>query len=280
MSAVDLTALSYWFPIVEASGLPVPRTHIMQMPPSVQQTIMAHLWGEEADPSGVEAFAGELAAIAADLGTPLFLRTDQTSGKHDWERTCFVSDLSKLAGHLYAIAEYSECAGFPGLPWNTWVVREMLPTVPVALCPRYGNMPVCKEFRFFVDGGTVECFHPYWPRYALERGGCDLSDAEYAVLCDPGDIDTLRELAALTGRAVGGRWSVDLLETKRGWFVTDMAEADKSFHWDGCPASVDERAKRQDPEEGLGPKDASAVGATSAETPDPNSETTQGSNEG
>jgi hypothetical protein len=27
---------------------------------------------------------------------------------------------------------------------------------------------------------------------------------------------------------------VDILETKRGWFVTDMAEAGKSWHWPGC----------------------------------------------
>lgn len=29
--------------------------------------------------------------------------------------------------------------------------------------------------------------------------------------------------------------SVDILDTEKGWFVTDMAEADKSFHWEGCP---------------------------------------------
>lgn len=29
-------------------------------------------------------------------------------------------------------------------------------------------------------------------------------------------------------------WSVDVLETRRGWFVTDMAEAARSFHWPGC----------------------------------------------
>jgi hypothetical protein len=41
--------------------------------------------------------------------------------------------------------------------------------------------------------------------------------------------------AKAAGCAVGGAWSVDILETKRGWFVTDMAEAEKSFHWPECP---------------------------------------------
>jgi hypothetical protein len=236
------------------------------MPEAVQQTIFAHLWGEEADGASVEAFARQLADTAADLGAPFFLRTDHTSDKHDWKRACYVADPSEVAAHVYAIAEFSECAGFPGLPWSTWVAREMLPTIPVGICPRYGDMPVCKEFRFFVDGGTVECFHPYWPRHALESGGCHLTDAEYDALCNPDDIEALRNLASLAGRAVGGRWSVDLLETERGWFVTDMAEADKSFHWEGCAASCDERPQGEDSRsEAEGQRPASAVGE--AETP-------------
>lgn len=45
----------------------------------------------------------------------------------------------------------------------------------------------------------------------------------------------LSVLAAHAGSVVGGAWSVDILETERGWMVTDMAEAHKSFHWEGCP---------------------------------------------
>jgi len=44
------------------------------------------------------------------------------------------------------------------------------------------------------------------------------------------DVETERKLteyANATGRAVGGAWSIDILETKRGWHVTDMAEAAK-----------------------------------------------------
>jgi hypothetical protein len=44
------------------------------------------------------------------------------------------------------------------------------------------------------------------------------------------------DLANAAGRAVGGVWSIDLLETQRGWMVTDMAEAEKSWHeWPDCP---------------------------------------------
>jgi hypothetical protein len=46
----------------------------------------------------------------------------------------------------------------------------------------------------------------------------------------------LTDLANAAGQAVGGAWSVDVLETRRGWYVTDMAEAASSCHeWPDCP---------------------------------------------
>jgi len=60
------------------------------------------------------------------------------------------------------------------------------------------------------------------------------------------DVDTERKLteyANATGRAVGGAWSIDILETKRGWHVTDMAEAANSWHeWPECPNTFWARA--------------------------------------
>jgi hypothetical protein len=168
------------------------------------------------------------------MGFPCFLRTDHTSGKHNWSRTCFVTDPAKVAHHVFAIAEFSACASLMGIPWDTWVVREFLPIRPLGVCPAYGDMPVCREFRYFVDGGSILCAHPYWPLRALETGGADGID--YDALCRINIVQDklMQGLAAAAGFAVGGAWSVDILETERGWMVTDMAEAHKSFHWEGC----------------------------------------------
>lgn len=235
----DKTALSYWFPKLVDAGLPVPETRFCVMPQAAREAVFALLWGENADQSPVEPFLAELRGQAERIGAPIFLRTDHTSGKHQWSEACFVRDLDNLGAHVCQIAEYSEIAGgLFGLPWQVWVVREMLPTLPVATCPAYSDMPVCKEFRFFVDGGSIDCFHPYWPRDALEQGGANLNDKEFAALCEPTDLPMLRDIAARAGEAVGGRWSVDMLWTARGWFVTDMAEAEKSYHWEGCPAKA------------------------------------------
>jgi hypothetical protein len=37
----DRTALSYWFPKIQAAGIPVPRTTIVRMPKEAQEAIWA-----------------------------------------------------------------------------------------------------------------------------------------------------------------------------------------------------------------------------------------------
>lgn len=230
---MDKNALSYWFPRLEAAGLPVPRTRIVPMPAAAQEDIFDIFDGNDRSSGGMVEFAKVLANEASAIGFPIFLRTDHTSGKHNWDRTCFVRRPEDLAAHVCAIAEFSECAGPIGLPWDVWVVREMLETIPLGVCPRYGNMPVCREFRFFVEDDAVRCWHPYWPSDALEKGGA--SHVDYAFLCAMPDGPELFDLASRAGKAVGGAWSVDILETRSGWFVTDMALASDSYHWPVCP---------------------------------------------
>jgi hypothetical protein len=228
------TNLSHWFPLIEKSGLPVPKTHILPMPDGVIDDVWAMFDGGQGT-GALATFAQDLKRAASDLGTPVFLRSDLTSAKHDWSTCCYVTDLDKLAEHVFGIAYFSE---IHGIAWDgNWVVREFLPTMPVGNCPNFGAMPVCKEFRFFVNGSDIECFHPYWPQHALEQGGADISDADFEALCRTPDIDELKSIVSKAGAAVGGRWSVDLLATKRGWFLTDMAVAESSWHWEGCPAN-------------------------------------------
>jgi hypothetical protein len=229
--------LSYWFPKLEAAGLPVPKTIIVPMHREAQRNVWAALDGKHGTAEQGAAslqFVSDLRGAADSIGFPCFLRTDHTSGKHGWENTCFLPAAESIPSHILAIAEYSAMAGIMGLPFDVWVVRELLPTKPFGVCPNYGNMPICKEFRFFVEDGLVRCHHPYWPLGALEQGGAN-PDLDYELLCWMGNTAELYVLASAAGKAVGGRWSVDLLETEKGWFITDMAEAEKSFHWERCP---------------------------------------------
>jgi hypothetical protein len=232
----DKTSMTYWFPLLKAAGIPVPETIMVSMPEGLCQNIRMVLYGEkpERDPREYSFFV-ELRLAVEKIGTPCFLRTAMTSAKHSWDNTCFLSNTDDLVKHVYAIAEFSEIADFCGLPFDTWFVRELLPSIKFGSCPRYDNMPVAREFRFFVDNGKIRCFHPYWPLTALEDGGWTGDKNAYAPLCDPtGHIKATSDLALRVSAAIDGSWSVDILETERGWFVTDMAEAHKSYHWEGC----------------------------------------------
>lgn len=232
----DLTALSYWFPKIEAAGVPVPRTVLLDMQRAAQECVFAAFDGDSGPDNGsaLTTFLDEIDAAAKTVGGyPFFLRSDHTSGKHNWDKNCFVQTPEALSRHIFGIVEYSEMAGVLGLPWDRWAVSEFLPTIPLGVCPGFGDMPICKEFRFFVEDGKVRCWHPYWPEHALEQGEAP-DDLDFEALCRMDDEHALRALAEAAGRAVGGSWSIDILETKRGWFVTDMAEAHKSFHWEGC----------------------------------------------
>ena len=155
---IDINALSHWFPKIEAAGLPVPKTVLVKMPLDAQKLIWAGFDGEEGAPEQNQAgreFFAEIESAARAMGLPCFLRTDHTSAKHEWEKTCFISDPFQIPGHVFAIAEYSEMAGIMGLPWHTWAVRELLPTIPLGTCPRYGHMPQPKRRGGYNSGGSI-----------------------------------------------------------------------------------------------------------------------------
>lgn len=224
---MDKNCLSYWWPLI-APHVPTPRTEIVR-----SGNLFALLDNEI--PDGWCEFLAALNTARGKIGGDCFLRTGQGSGKHNWSKTCFLPETANVEDHVAALIEWSEMVDFMGLPSDVWCVREMLPTSPIGSCPQYGGMPVCREFRFFVEGGNVKCFHPYWPLEALKEGGfdTDVEEGWYEEFCLLGD-STPERLAKSVSSVVSGAWSVDILETKRGWCVTDMAEAARSFHWPAC----------------------------------------------
>lgn len=225
----ELTCLSYWFPKIRDAGLPVPKTEIVQMSLGAVKEGYGLLDGKRCGIAFGE-FVDQIWHAAQQMGFPVFLRTGQGSGKHQWEKTCYLSSDRHLNRHLFNLIDWSSCAD---LPFNVWCVREMLPTTPLFRCTAYGGMPVVREFRFFVDGPQVLFHIPYWPEDAFEQGKPDdpAWRLSLPLLQSERHIGAARTLASAAGEAVGGKWSVDLLETQRGWFVTDMAVAERSYGW-------------------------------------------------
>lgn len=232
--SIDRNCLSYWFPILERAGLPVPRTRIIRATGDLTPLL-------DGDPVALPAFEALCRAIASAAhemgGYPVFLRTGHGSGKHNWRDTCHVPEAAVIGQHVGALVEWSALVDLMGLPTEVWAVREMLPTIAVGTA--YHGMPVCREIRCFVTDGEVRCTHPYWPPESLAQGRCVLDLASFARLYtfDEREAQTVRDLASEAGHALGGSWSIDVLDTRRGWFITDVAEAGRSYHWPGCEAA-------------------------------------------
>ena len=80
---IDKVSLSYWFPILEATGVRVPKTEWWETD--------ADFWpwvdGEES--KSANAFIDDLRQRLRERGYPVFLRTGHTSAKHSWKDSCY-----------------------------------------------------------------------------------------------------------------------------------------------------------------------------------------------
>jgi len=150
-----LTCLSYWYPRLEAAGLPVPRTTIINAPKDIINILDGHT------PEGWTDFESALQSACYNHGLPCFLRTGYGSGKHQWGETCYVTDPNTIADHVYHLVEWSELVSMIGLPYDVFAVRTLIKTRPVFKA--FLGFPVTREFRVFARDGAVEHTQPYWP---------------------------------------------------------------------------------------------------------------------
>ena len=229
----DRNDLSFWFPKLAATGIPVPRTSWI----TTEVDLLALVDGMR--PAGFDAFLREIEDKARGVGYPLFLRTGHGSGKHEWAKTCCVRNRFELAQHVVALVEWSHLVDMFGLPTETWVVREMLsPTV--GFHAFNGRMPIGRERRYFINNGKVVGHHPYWPPASIEQP----TNEDWELILEELNRETAEEVAHLTalseqaGAAFEGSWSIDWMWTvERGWVCIDMADAWDSFRWSEYPTA-------------------------------------------
>ena len=230
----DRTCLSWWFPKLVQAGLPVPETRYIAVN-------HARLIGEEMyenhGQSVSRPMAEMLCGLAMDdqIGFPCFLRTGHFSGKHDWRRTCFVESPDHMLGNMASLAVMQECCGcHPPNNLSVWVVRRILPTKTIVRCEGYGGFPLTREIRVFVEDGHVAYTAPYWPDGAIEQGKPEHNEwsLDSVQSFTDEELADVTALAAKAGEACGGRWSVDVLDTEEGWYVTDLAIAESSYGFD------------------------------------------------
>lgn len=227
--------LAYWFPRIEAAGLPVPRTLLVQ----TDCELMGLLDGET--PEGFDTFDRALRKAAAAIKYPCFLRTGYTSGKHSWNDTCYVASEADLGDNMVSLVEESALADMMGLPTDSWAVRELIPNVPLFTLDYYCGMPYVPEWRLFATPDEVVHIQPYWPTEALEQGHPSIPNWREVVASFFAEMPlaasgTLLGPTAMRAAEVceGGLWSVDFLwsAVNGRWWLTDMADGDRSFRYE------------------------------------------------
>lgn len=233
------TSLCYWYPLIEKE-LPTPRTEIVLLKEEDIDTLFSALDGK-GSPDDLKC---RLLAGASHFNYPLFMRTDFTSGKHDFKDTCYVQSPDQVLGHALALFEDTLCKD---ISIGAFVFREFLQLE--SGFKAFRELPISKERRYFVEDGKVLCHHPYWPEDAI-RGEVTRKGDGWKAILKGLNTETQEEIELLTAMAgtfsnlVPGAWSVDFAKTKcdvpRSWVLIDAAEAFRSWHPSDCPVAFPE----------------------------------------
>jgi len=238
---MDKTSLLYWFPIIKDLPIPMPKTVWVEIPYDVFCEYMDA--PETKTRPRIVNYAQNIVSKAREIGYPLFLRTDLASGKHSWERSCYVEKEEDLFKHIWRVVECNFTADVFGLECRALVFREHIPMAS-QFTAFWGKLPISPERRYFIRDGVVECHHPYWTEDAIEMSGFPPFVVGWRQILDRMNQEPDEEVRLLTQYAnqvaqiLPNYWSVDFCKAEDGrWILIDLAEGDKSYHPE-CPKRI------------------------------------------
>lgn len=241
---MDKDSLLYWFPIIKDLPIPMPKTFWVEIPYDVFCEWMYLDFDERGKKLKIEAYAEQIISKAREIGYPLFLRTDQASGKHSWEKSCYVEKEEDLFNHIYEVVEFNFIADIIGLHCDALVFREYIPMAS-QFTAFWGKLPINPERRYFIRDGIVECHHSYWTADSIEMSKAEPSRVDWRQLLDKMNEESDEEIKLLTQYAIQvaqilpDYWSVDFCKARDGrWILIDLAEGDKSWHPKDCPKNI------------------------------------------
>jgi hypothetical protein len=225
------SCITYWFP--KLKGLPVPKTFIIKTDITASEQFR-YIDNDNIIEDKIQKLVSDIKNHASRLGYPIFLRTGQTSAKHDWKNTCFVSNEKKIRYHIDRIILFSCVVDIFGLPADIWAVREFL-HLDYAF-KAFDDMPISKEFRFFIDNGKITHEQFYWPENSIENPSIKNWKKELKIMSVLGSdrnkvFKLVQKIADKFKDDIS--FSVDICKTINGnWYITDMAPANVSFKYD------------------------------------------------
>lgn len=216
-------SMLYWYPKIRDLDIPQPKTEFVLLSEEEYYATM------EGIPKSIVERIDRV--IKEKFQLPVFIRTDQASGKHSWKDTCYYNG-EKLGFHLFEICESNHCADIMGLYFRAIVVREFI-SMASQYTAFWGNMPVNPERRYFIKDGKVVCHHFYWIKEAIRNPSVE----NWEELSDEMNKETEEEIKILTGyskmvaEVIEGFWSIDYCKAKDGrWILIDMATGENSWH--------------------------------------------------
>jgi len=224
----DRNSMLYWWPKVkDLDHIHMPRTEIVPLPSLNLDNVKDYSY--QGDIDWRKIFEG-----AETVGFPLFMRTDQASGKHNWSETCFVPTSQRLPIHVLRLIDINVFEGIK--PENIRALAFRKYVQMLTGFRAFEGMPINPERRYFVKDGTIICHHPYWPKEAIRQP----STPHWAKILEnmnqeiPSEVKLLNAWAIDLGKTLGGSWSLDFCDSVAGWFFIDAAMAKDSYHDPSC----------------------------------------------
>ena len=235
MSEEPSSSMCWWWPRICDMGVPQPKTIMvpMDMGKHGQEGLYAHVEPEADSKDWIAPHLPQLRHAARILGWPVFMRSDATSGKHEWDRTCRVESETDIVPHLLALFEFHLCCDIMGLPLHAVFFREWIAGEPSFTAFR--GTPIRPEIRIMVTGDTVDEWFPYWPLEAFQGEEADRTEQVKdldAFVAEHANTELMEIACAAARRASAADatyWSVDFLWASDQWWLIDMARGEQSW---------------------------------------------------
>ena len=220
---MNLTSMNYWFPKIKHLNIPMPKTEI---PVTKNVRFWWSLLDGE-DPLSDEEIQSIRGAAIKVGGYPIFMRSDLCSGKHSFERTCFIRRAEDVIRHIWAIVDENACCD---CAMESIVIREYI--VPAWAFKAFSGLPIAPERRYFVRDGEVVCHHPYWIPDAIRNPDMVAWVRALSLMnIEADEVPLLTGYATKIAQELGGDWSIDFMMGMDDiWYMIDMATAMQSWH--------------------------------------------------
>lgn len=235
-----------WYPKIKHLDIPQPKTEIVEIPYNEFTKLIDN------DGSILSKYHSRFLKIMELLGPfPIFLRTDNSSQKHSFKKTCRLPDKESLFGHIMELIDSNMASD---LVDNALVFRKWLDLD--AGFYAFDGLPINVEARVFINNGTIQCIHPYWPEDAIASWWTHKKlferqfDTKLPFQINPKWREILKSQNKLVYKSIlilkkyaeiiidsmgDDYWSVDFALGRDGkWYFIDCAAGEVSYHYPGC----------------------------------------------